>query len=111
MAYYIRTATIAISTTESDEVDFENIKFFALQMPAGMDGTALTFKASAEAGGAKVAVVDNAGAAISLTISSSAEIVTLSGSQLASISGLRYVTLNSGTTETAARSIKVLCQD
>jgi len=102
----ILTATIASSGTVSTVVDLSQFSWLALEMPASLDSTAMTFQAASGAGGVETY---KAVTGVSITVAAN-EIASLTGTQLASLIALGRIKLVAGTTETAERSITVIAR-
>lgn len=102
----VLTATIANSGTVSDALDIGQFRLMAFQF-ATMTGTTMTFQASATEDGTYVAVYDDAGNAVSVTVTDDA-VVAMTGSIAAALAPCRFIKLVSGSSEAAERTIKVL---
>jgi len=100
------TATIASSGTVSTVVDLSQFSWLALEMPASLDSTAMTFQAASGAGGVEAY---KAVTGVSVTVAAN-EIASLTGTQMASLVALGKVKLVAGTTETAERSITIIAR-
>lgn len=105
--YAVIETTIANAATTSGAVDLALFRPIALQFPASMTGTTMTFTASTvNSDDTFVAVYDTGGAsAYSVTVGSS-RIVPIDERVLW---GCRYLKLVSGSSETGAKVIKVIC--
>lgn len=99
------TATIAISTQLSDAIDLGASSLNAIQMPAAFTGTTMTFEGSFD-GTTYAAVYDGAGVQVTATVAASRFIVLTPGD----FSGVRYLKIKSGSSETAARSVTLLAR-
>ena len=102
-------AIIPGNATTSRPVDLQTIltghRLVAMRMPAAFTGTAITFLAREnETGSSFVAVVDQAGAAVSITVAVDQYIV-FDQDTAAQLEGLRFIELVSGSTETGEREI------
>lgn len=100
--FFDLTATIAASGTKSNAIDLVGSDLIAVITPSAFTGVALTFEGSAD-GTTFVPLVDGAGAAVSVTVSTS-DYVPLP----ASVSTLRWVKVVSGSTEAAEREITLV---
>lgn len=96
-------ATIAISTTTSGVIDLTQRDIVGLYIPAAFTGTAITFTASSDIAGTFGSVRDGAGNAISVTVAAGQYIKINSADFL----GVLYLKLVSGSSEAAARDIRV----
>jgi hypothetical protein len=104
----VLTATIANGATVSDEMDLTSGRsLVAIQTPAALTGTALTFTACSTSGGTFVPVYDTSGNAVSVTVSTSRYIPLTP----ASFVGIRYLKVVSGSAEAAARSITLYTRE
>jgi hypothetical protein len=101
----IRTlnAVIPNSGTISAAVDLVGTGLVAIQLPAAMTGTAISFQGSAD-GTTFGAIHDGAGAAVSITIAANLVVVVPSSIT----NGSRWLKLVSGSTEAAERTIKLI---
>lgn len=102
-------AIIPGNSTTSRDVDLQTIlsghRFVAMRMPAAFTGTAITFQAREnETGSLFVDVVDQAGAAVSITVAVDQYIVFDKDTQ-DQLAGLRFIRLVSGSTETGEREV------
>jgi hypothetical protein len=104
-------AIIPAGGSLSAEIDLYQDSLLAFQMPAAFTGTALTFQASATAGGTYADVYDDAGAEVSVTV---AQGRTVSASAAAAkLAPLRFIKVRSGATgnptvEVAERNILLI---
>lgn len=96
------TVTIANGTTTSPAVDLGSGTLMHLITPAALTGTAITFQVSVD-GTTFVALNDDAGAAVSLTVAANKCVST--GAKRIHLTGIRYLKLVSGSTEAADRVI------
>lgn len=71
------TATIANAGTASNVVNLDGGTLVGLEIPAGMEGTTLTLKASSVSAAAVAAVADSDGNALTITITSAAAFIAL----------------------------------
>lgn len=83
------------NTTQSTSVDLQGLCCVGVFVPAGFDGTSLTFQTSLD-DVAYVDVQDGAGAAYTVTVAAS-KYVPLDPSVMV---GVRYLKITSGTTQT-----------
>lgn len=97
------TATIAISTTTSTEIDLTKTDIVGIYIPAAFTGTTLTFTSSFNRGGTYGSVRDFAGSAISLTVAAGQFIPI--NNQL--FLGALYLRVVSGSSEAAARELRI----
>ena len=102
----ISKTTIADSETDSGQVDLGHHSFLAIEVPAGFEGTAISFKGAGEDGGTPLEILDNAGSAISITVAAG-KITTLSNAQLAALAPIRFLTLVGGTAQTGDSELTV----
>lgn len=93
--------TIAISQTDSSEVDLRGMTLCGIHLPAAFTGTALTFKAATASGGTFQSVVDGAGAAVSKTVAQG-QYVKLDPADFA---GIQFIKIVSGSSEAAERTL------
>ena len=99
------TVRIPNGETDSDAFSIESYKVFALEMPAAFTGTAMTFKGAHSKDGTYVAVYDEAGAQVSITVGTS-RIIGLDAAAL-EIAAIEWLKLVSGSSEGSARDIVV----
>lgn len=97
------TATIANGTTTSTEIDLTKTDIVGIYIPAAFTGTAITFTSAFTSGGTFGSVRDGAGAALSLTVAQG-QFVKVSP---ADFIGILYLKIVSGSTEGAARELRV----
>lgn len=102
---YDVTATVTVDTATSAAVDLYGTDLAGIFIPSTFDGTTITFTASATLGGTYVAVQDGAGNALTLTTTASRYVPI---SNLAQISGLRFIKLVCGTTQTTTDTVFTL---
>jgi hypothetical protein len=93
-----QTTTIASGTT-TDAIDLTGKTLFAIQCPASISATTCTFTAAASRADTYVAVNDDAGNAISITVAAS-KIIVLLNKHLA-LRPFSYLKLVFGASETA----------
>ncbi len=93
-----QTVTIASGTTTA-EIDCRGRTLYAVQCPASIASTTLTFTGAPSSGGTSVAVNDDAGAAISITVAAS-KFITLINKHMA-LRAIPFLTLVFGSSETA----------
>jgi hypothetical protein len=99
-----RTITFAAGASTSNQVDFRNEEVVAFITDAALTSATLTFTDSHEAGATKLAVLDAAGAAVTLAVVASRKyLLSYLGTE-----GLEYVTLTSSTPQVAATTITVV---
>ena len=106
---YTVPVTIASGATTSNELDVGAALFIAVQMPAAFTGATFTFHGSNEAGGTYAEIVDDAGAAISVT-ATDAKNIGLSSAIMAKLSAFRFLKIVSAGAEAAARTFKLICK-
>lgn len=99
---------ISVSTTISEVFDLAEMQPTHLLFPAAMTGTAVTFQACDSASGTFVQLVDDTGAAISVTVTAS-KLVSLAAF-LDDLFGLRYLKIVSNGAEAADRTLKLYCR-
>lgn len=101
------TVTIAASGTVSEGVLVRGQCVLAgIQIPAAWDTANLTFQETTD-GSTFVAVTDDSGTARTVTVAAAARLIRFSN--LADWTGIYGIKLVSTATQTAERSIKVLC--
>ena len=100
------TFTIANGETTSDAKDMGGCTAAALVMPAAFTGTAITFSVAAD-GGAYQTLYDEFGTAKTITVAASRTIILTP----AEFWWVRWMKLVSGSTEVAARTIKIICRN
>ena len=100
------TFTIAESATTSDAKDMGGCTPAAIVMPSAFTGTAMTFLVAAD-GGAYQALYDEYGTAKSITVAASRTII-LSPAEFWFGGRMKVV---SGSTEVAARTVKIICRN
>lgn len=101
--------TIPISSTASDVIDLKNGKIVGILLPT-MTGTVLTIKGAVEKDVAPVALTKSDGttnAAVTIPVTNGA-LIAPHGVLKDALEGVRYLQIVSGTTEVAARTIKIL---
>ena len=109
-----QVATILNGASQSGTIDLRDYAIAAIVMPAGWDAAAITFLASATAGGTFAAVYDDAGTEVSITsVNAVAGRVIVNKTILEQLAGLRFVKIRSGVAatpvnQTADRSITVM---
>jgi hypothetical protein len=100
-----KEVTIADGASLSDEASLIGHQLVAIYVPAGIEGTALTFQArpgvardpKAHANEALANVYDDAGTEVSVTVAASARYVALTGAKLDALTGCGAVKVRSGT--------------
>lgn len=101
--------TIASGATTSNELDIQSALFVAIQMPAAITGATFKVHASNVGGGTFAEVVDDAGAAISIT-ATAAKNIGLQSAVMAKLSAFRFIKLVSASAEGATRSFNLICK-
>lgn len=96
------SASIASGQTTSAEIDLLGTALCGIFMPAAFTGTTIKISAASASGGTFVTVTDGAGTDYSLTVAASKYVPV---SNLAIVSGLRFIKLISGSSEGADRSL------
>jgi len=107
----VNDAVIAISTSLSGAIEIGAVDAIGLVMPAAMDGTSITFAVCDTLGGTYVPLYDDTGVEVTVTHAAS-RAVSLS-TVLASMFPWKFMKIRTGsvgtpTTQTAARTIKVV---
>ena len=103
----IITATIAASGTTSGAINLSGLQVVAIDMPAALTGTTMTFTASTTLDGTYDGVQEIGGAAAySITIAASKWV----GVDIRVFAGIPFLKLVSGSTEAAARTFNVICR-
>lgn len=102
------TATIAVSSTQSSEINLQGDSLIGIFVPANLTGTVLTLQAAAAQGGTFLGVIDSTGAAISITVAAG-KYLSLTQDQVTRFLGIQNLKITSGTTQatTAANLILV----
>jgi hypothetical protein len=98
VAYKTALIDISESTTISSVVDLEGYKVAALEFGT-MTGTTMTFLASSTMDGTYVALMDDAGAAISIVIASDEVIAITDAVNAMALAAVRFIKLVSGSAE------------
>jgi hypothetical protein len=98
--------TIANGQTTSDAFDTEHYKVGALHFGT-MTGTTMTFEAAEKVDGTYRQLVDDSGAAISITVTDDRATGLTSNAASMAIAGVRWLKLVSGSSEGAERTIGV----
>lgn len=113
MAKAILTATIADSATTTPALDLREHEVLALQADASFDGATISFLGCAhpdptapDAPGYD-AVVDSAGAAVTITITDDRYIL-LTEAQQYLLRGLAWIKVVSASTETGAQTLRII---
>ncbi len=96
---------IADTAQESTAADLGNKTLTAVQIPAGMTGTALTFEASDLLAGTYVPVKKADGSAYSIVIGSDASLHAVDYMQFL---GSRFIKVKSGTAESGPKTVTVI---
>lgn len=102
---YNLTATVAVSGTTSGAVDLSGTDIVGIFVPSTFDGTSITFTASTTIDGTYVAVQDGDGSTFSLTTTASRYVPV---KNLALISGLRYIKIVTGSSQTSTDTVFTL---
>ena len=100
------TATIASGGTTSEEINLADFTLNGIFLPSTFDGTTITFTASPESGGTFVAVEDAAGSTYTLTTSGASKYIPITN--LAIFSGLQYIKVVSGTSQSTTDTVLTL---
>lgn len=101
-------AVIAKDGTVSTEIDFSDSKYLSFLMPAGWDAATLTIYGSAETGGTKVAIYNDAGVVFPQITVAVDKIYSVDIHAL-KLAGVHYLALVASAAQTtAARTIKVM---
>jgi hypothetical protein len=100
----INKVSIASGATKSDAVDIRGYAITAIEMPSAFTGTAITLEAARAREGTYKQVTDDGGTAVSLTVAAS-KVVALAAADSASLRGLPFIKLVSGSAEAAAREV------
>lgn len=104
---YDLTATIAVNASTSGAVDLSGCTLVGLFIPATFDGTTLTITASTTLGGTYVTVQQDHTSSSAYTITTTAsQYVPLSN--LAIPTGLEFIKLVSGSTQTTTSTVITL---
>jgi hypothetical protein len=99
-------ATIANGATDSDVKTVPvNATLLGIHVPAGMTGTALTFKVQKDAGSTAAPLKKEDGTAYTLTIGATAVFNPVDAKYF---EGVQYVTIVSGTAETGAKELTLV---
>ena len=94
-------ALIANGQSLSAEIDLGGCELLGIHVPAGFDGTALTFQAAEKTGGTFLNVFTSGGTELSLTVAASRYVVPATDDALASLRGMgRYIKVRSGSSGT-----------
>ena len=99
--------TIAASGTTSDAVNLSGLQVVAIDTPAALTGTALTFAASTSLGGTYDAVQEVGGASAYSATMAASKWIPLNVSVFAGIPFLKIV---SGSAEAATRTFNLICR-
>ena len=105
----VQTADIASGQTTSQALQVAQGIVTGLIMPAAFTGTTITFTACDTKDGTFVAVYDSDGNQVSLAVAAS-RAVGLSGAEADALAPFSYIKLVSGSSEGAAREVKVVCR-
>lgn len=105
------TVPVAIANggTTSNELDIAGAKFVAIQMPAAITGATFKVHGASVSGGTFAEIVDDTGAAVSIT-ATAAKNIGLSSTVMAKLSAFRFIKLVSASAEGAARSFNLICK-
>jgi hypothetical protein len=101
------TGTIASSGTTSDAINLSGLQVVAIDMPAAVTGTTMTFTASSSLGGTYDTVTEVGGA--------STYSITLAASKWTAVdvrvfAGIPFLKLVSGSAEAATRTFSLICR-
>lgn len=100
---FVAEAVIASGETDSSVVNMSNFTLAAVEIPASMTSTALTFNVGSSS--ASVAPLkDMTDSAVSVTISNTAAVYRLDANDF---NGFQYVQVVAGSSEGAARTLKL----
>jgi hypothetical protein len=104
---YDLTATIAVDTATSGEVDLGGTMLVGVFLPATFDGTTLKISAASASGGTFVTVETGAGtpADVTLTASAHSKFVPLAAADRDIVRGLRFIKLVAGSTQTTTSTV------
>ncbi len=100
---YSKTATIAVSTTASPEVDLEDFDLVGIVTPSTFDGTTLTISAATVSGGTFYPVAASNSASTAYTITTTASIWTPIDPTVTR--GLRFIKVTAGSSQTTTDTI------
>ncbi len=102
---YNATATVASSGTTSEAIDLAGTDLVGIFVPSTFDGTTITLQASTAIDGTFVEVQDGEGSALTITTAASkfAPIPNL-----ATIAGIRYLKLVTGTSQSTTSTVFTL---
>jgi hypothetical protein len=98
-----KKAQIASGQTKSSIIDAEHLSLRGLLMPAAFTGATMTFEVSDKADGTFIPLVDESGAAVSVTVTQSEGVALDTASR--ELGAFRFLKLVSGSAEAAAREI------
>src|SRR4051812_11529961 len=91
----VLTATFAASASLSDAQDVSGMKLFTFILPAGFQGTALTFQASDSLAGTYVDLYDDAGNEVSVTVAAGRAVAV--DQKSVALAAVQYLKIRSGT--------------
>jgi hypothetical protein len=101
------TATIASSGTTSGAINLSGLQVVAIDMPAAVTGTTMTFTASTALDGTYDTVTEVGGATnYSITLAAS----KWTAVDVRVFAGIPFLKLVSGSTEAAARTFSIICR-
>lgn len=101
------SASIANNETTSDVVPVGLRRVVGFYIPAGFDGTTLTFTACATKDGTFLPVYDDAGNALSITVAHTRYVVA-TATKAAALAGLPFIKIVSGSAQSPAMAITVI---
>jgi hypothetical protein len=100
-------AAFANTETTSSVVPLGTRRVVGFYIPSGFDGVALTFTASTTVDGTFLAVHEDAGNALSITVAAS-RYVTITATKASCFASLPFIKIVSGTAQSPAMSITVV---
>jgi hypothetical protein len=99
--------TIAASATTSDAINLSGLQVVAIDMPAAVTGTTMTFTASSSLGGTYDTVTEVGGASnYSITLAAS----KWTAVDVRVFAGIPFLKLVSGSSEAATRTFSLICR-
>lgn len=98
---YDQSVTILDSATESSTADLHGCTLVGLVLPAGLEGTSMTFKSSDSLDGTYYGIFDQAGNAASFTVAASRYV----SFDLDVFKAVRYLKVVAGTSQTGSVEI------
>ena len=112
-ALFPMRVVIADGQTTSNEIDLTEYKVVGMQIAASVEGATFSFLGRASAnvqhGLSAVAVVDNAGNALSITATDD-RYICLDQDPLNNLQSVRFLTIVSASSETGAQTIWLVCE-